>query len=219
MSAGTELALLELTVGVVLACAVVTLWRRDLRALVAVLALQGVALAGLAAVLAVHDGDVGLGVVAGVVLLATGIVIPNLLARVVRRDPGSRETTPLVNVPASLVAAAALVVLAYLSAGRLISLFPSPATRLAPLGLATVLVGFFVLVTRRKAVSQIVGLLLVDNGIALIAFLLTAGVPILVELGASLDVLLVIVVLQVLAASMRARFGHVDLDQLRELHD
>ncbi len=219
MSAGTELALLELTVGVVLACAVVTLWRRDLRALVAVLALQGVALAGLAAVLAVHDGDVGLGVVAGVVLLAKGIVIPNLLARVVRRDPGSRETTPLVNVPASLVAAAALVVLAYLSAGRLISLFPSPATRLAPLGLATVLVGFFVLVTRRKAVSQIVGLLLVDNGIALIAFLLTAGVPILVELGASLDVLLVIVVLQVLAASMRARFGHVDLDQLRELHD
>ena len=219
MSAGTELALLELTVGVVLACAVVTLWRRDLRALVAVLALQGAALAALAAVLAVHDGDVGLGVVAGVVLLAKGIVIPNLLARVVRRDPGSRETAPLVNVPASLVAAGALVVLAYLSAGRLISLFPSPATRLAPLGLATVLVGFFVLVTRRKAVSQIVGLLLVDNGIALIAFLLTAGVPILVELGASLDVLLVIVVLRVLAASMRARFGHVDLDQLRELHD
>ena len=219
MTAGTELALLELTVGVVLACAVVTLWRRDLRALVAVLALQGVALAGLAAVLAVHDGDVGLGVVAGVVLLAKGIVIPNLLARVVRRDPGSRETAPLVNVPASLVAAGALVVLAYLSAGRLISLFPSPATRLTPLGLATVLVGFFVLVTRRKAVSQIVGLLLVDNGIALIAFLLTAGVPILVELGASLDVLLVIVVLRVLAASMRARFGHVDLDQLRELHD
>ena len=219
MTAGTELALLELTVGVVLACAVVTLWRRDLRALVAVLALQGAALAALAAVLAVHDGDVGLGVVAGVVLLAKGIVIPNLLARVVRRDPGSRETAPLVNVPASLVAAGALVVLAYLSAGRLISLFPSPATRLTPLGLATVLVGFFVLVTRRKAVSQIVGLLLVDNGIALIAFLLTAGVPILVELGASLDVLLVIVVLRVLAASMRARFGHVDLDQLRELHD
>ena len=219
MSAGTELDLVELTAGVVLACAVVTLWRRDLRALVAVLALQGVALAALVAVLALHTGDVGLGVVAGVVLLAKGLVIPNLLARVVRRDPGSRETTPLVNVPASLVAAAGLVIVAYLSAGRLTSLFPSPVTRLAPLGLATVLVGFFVLVTRRKAVSQIVGLLLVDNGVALVAFLLTAGVPLLVELGASLDVLLVVVVLQVLATSMRARFGHVDLDQLRELHD
>jgi hydrogenase-4 component E len=219
MSAGTEVDLLELTAGVVLACAVVTLWRRDLRALVAVLAVQGIALAALAAVLAIHDGDVGLGVVAGVVLLAKGIVIPRLLGRVVRRDPGSRETAPLVNVPASLVAAAGLVILAYLSAGRLTSLFPSPATRLAPLGLATVLVGFFVLVTRRKAVSQIVGLLLIDNGVALVAFLLTAGVPLLVELGASLDVLLVVVVLQVLATSMRARFGHIDLDQLRELHD
>jgi hydrogenase-4 component E len=219
MSAGTDLDLVELTSGVVLACAVVTLWRRDLRALVAILALQGVALAALAAVLAVRGGDVGLGVVAGVVLLAKGLVIPSLLARVVRRDPGSRETAPLVNVPASLVAAAGLVIVAYLSAGRLTSVFPSPATRLAPLGLATVLVGFFVLVTRRQAVSQIVGLLLIDNGVALVAFLLTAGVPLLVELGASLDVLLVVVVLQVLATSMRARFGHVDLDQLRELHD
>lgn len=219
MSAGTEQDLLELAAGVVLACAVVTLWRRDLRALVAVLAVQGVALSAVAAVLAVRTSDAGLGVVAGVVLVAKGVVIPNLLIRVVRRNPGSRETTPLVNVPASLVGAAVLVILAYLSAGRITSLFPSPETDLAPLGLATVLIGFFVLVTRRKAVSQIIGLLLVDNGIALIAFLLTAGVPLLVELGTSLDVLLVVVVLQVLATSMRARFGQLDLDQLRQLHD
>jgi hydrogenase-4 component E len=219
MKPGGALDLVQLAAGVVLACAVLTLWRRDLRALISVLALQGVALATLSAVLAVHAGDVGLGVVAGVVLLAKGIVIPGLLARVVRQDPGSRETAPLVNVPASLVAAAVLVVLSYLVAGRLTSLFPDSLTRLAPFGLATVLVGFFVLVTRRKAVSQIVGLLLIDNGVALAAFLLTAGVPLLVELGASLDVLLVVVVLQVLASSMRTRFGHVDLDQLRELHD
>ncbi len=81
------------------------------------------------------------------------------------------------------------------------------------------LVGFFALVTRRKAVSQIVGILLVDNGIALVAFLATAGVPLIVELGASLDVLLVVVVLQVLTTQMRARLGSLDLDQLTELHD
>ena len=219
MRAGSALDVVELAAGVVLAGAVLALWRRDLRALVSVLALQGVALATLATVLAVEVRDIGLGVVAGVVLLAKAIVIPNLLARVVRRDPGSRETAPLVNVPASLVATAVLVVVSYLVAGRLISLFPDPLTRLAPLGLATVLIGFFALVTRRKAVSQIVGLLLIDNGVALTAFLLTAGVPLLVELGASLDVLLVVVVLQVLATTMRARFGHIDLDQLRELHD
>ncbi len=219
MTRGAALDVVELAAGVVLAGAVLALWRKDLRALISVLALQGAALSTLAAVLAVHDGDVGLGVVAGVVLLAKGLVIPGLLARVVRADPGSRETAPLMNVPASLVTAAVLVVLSYLVSGRLTTLFPDALTRLAPLGLATVLVGFFVLVTRRKAVSQIVGLLLVDNGVALVAFLLTAGVPLLVELGASLDVLLVVVVLQVLATTMRARFGHVDLDQLRELHD
>jgi len=219
MITGAELDMVQLAAGVVLVGAVLALWRRDLRALVSVLALQGAALATLAAVLAIHASDVGLGLVAGVILLAKAIVIPNLLARVVRRDPGSRETAPLVNVPASLVSAAVLVVVSYLVAGRLTALFPDPLTRLAPLGLATVLIGFFVLVTRRKAVSQIVGLLLIDNGVALTAFLLTAGVPLLAELGASLDVLLVVVVLRVLATAMRARLGQLDLDQLRELHD
>jgi len=210
---------LGLAAGVVLACAVATLWRRDLRAVVSVLALQGIALGITAAVLAVRSRDVGLGVTAALVLAAKGIVIPALLRRVVRRDPGSRETAPLVNVPASLIAAAVLIVVAYLASGKITALAPGTAARLAPLGVATVLIGFLVLATRRKAVSAITGLLLVDNGAALATFLLTAGVPLLVEFGASLDVLLVVVVLRVLATAMRARFGPFDLDQLRELHD
>jgi len=210
---------LGLAAGVVLACAVATLWRRDLRAVVSVLALQGIALGAAAAVLAAHSRDAGLGVTAALVLAAKGIVIPVLLRRIVRRDPGSRETAPLVNVPASLLAAAVLIVVAYLASGKVAALAPGTAARLAPLGVATVLIGFLVLATRRKAVSAITGLLLVDNGVALVAFLLTAGVPLLVEFGASLDVLLVVVVLRVLATTMRARLGPFDLDQLRELHD
>lgn len=216
---GALVEVVELAAGTVLVGAVLVLWRRELRAMISVLALQGGALATVAAVIAFHNGDGGLGTVAGIVLLAKGVVVPSLLARVVDADPRSRETAPLVNVPSSLVAAGGFVVLSYLVTGPVVALDRGPLTRLAPLGLATVLIGFFVLVTRRKAVSQIVGLLLVDNGVALVAFLLTAGVPMLVELGASLDVLLVVVVLQVLATTMRARFGHVDLDQLRELHD
>ncbi len=210
---------LGLAAGVVLACAVAALWRRDLRAVVSVLALQGIALGVTAAVLAAHSRDVGLGVTAALVLAAKGIVIPVLLRRIVRRDPGSRETAPLVNVPASLLAAAVLIVVAYLASGKITALAPGTAARLAPLGVATVLIGFLVLATRRKAVSAITGLLLVDNGVALVTFLLTAGVPLLVEFGASLDVLLVVVVLRVLATTMRTRFGPFDLDQLRELHD
>jgi hydrogenase-4 component E len=210
---------LGLAAGVVLACAVAMLWRRDLRAVVSVLALQGIALGVTAAVLAVNFRDPGLGVTAVVVLAAKGILIPVLLRQVVRRDPGSREAAPLVNVPASLIAAAVLIVVAYLASGKVTALAPGTAARLAPLGVATVLIGFLMLATRRKAVSAITGLLLVDNGVALVTFLLTAGVPLLVELGASLDVLLVAVVLRVIATAMRARLGPFDLDQLRELHD
>jgi hydrogenase-4 component E len=210
---------LSLAAGAVLACAVATLWRRDLRAIVSVLALQGTALGITAAVLAAGSRDAGLGVTAALVLAAKGLVIPVLLRRIVRRDPGSRETAPLVNVPASLLAAAVLIAVAYLASGPVTALAPSTAARLTPIGIATVLIGFFMLATRRKAVSQITGLLLIDNGTALATFLLTGGVPLLVEFGAALDVLLVVVVLRVLATSMRARFGPFDLDQLRELHD
>lgn len=219
MTGSGSLGVPGLAAGTVLACAVVTLWRRDLRAIIAVLAVQGIALGVTAGALAVRAHDTGLGVTAAMVLAAKGLVIPALLRRVVRGDPESRETAPLVNVPASLLAAAVLIVVAYLSSGPVTTLAPGTVSRFAAAGVATVLIGFFMLATRRKAVSQIVGLLLVDNGVALAGFLLTGGVPVLVEFGASLDVLLVVAVLQVLATRMRSRFGPFDLDQLRELHD
>jgi hydrogenase-4 component E len=210
---------LEFAAGAVLVCAVVILWRRSLGAVVKVLAVQGLALGAVALVLGVQGHDGALIAVACLVAAAKGVVIPMLLARVVGRDPTSREAEPLVNMPAALVAAAALTFLAYAVTGPVTALVPTAAGRLIPIGFATLLIGFFAMVVRRKAVSQIVGLLLVDNGIALVAFLATAGVPLLVELGASLDVLLVVAVLRVLAAQMQTTFGALDLDQLRELHD
>ncbi len=210
---------LNFAAGAVLVCAVVTLWRQDLLAIVSALSIQGVALGVTAGTIASHDHDVGLGVTAAIILLAKGVLIPTLLKNVVHRDPGGGETSPLINVPASLVAATVLTVIAYLAGSKITALYTSDVARLAPIGIATVLVGFLVLVTRRKAVSQIVGLLLLDNGIALVGLLLTAGVPLIVELGATLDVLLVVVVLRVLATTIHVRHGAVDLDQLRELHD
>jgi len=219
MNASTYEGLLELAAVLVIVSALLTLWRRSLSAIVKALATQGVALGLVALVLGLHQRDGVLVGVAVLVILAKGVVIPTLLARVLARDPASRETAPLVNVPTSLLGAAALTLLAYGATRPVVALVPTTAGRLIPLGLATTLIGFFSMVVRRRAVSQIVGLLLVDNGIALVAFLATAGVPLLVELGASLDVLLAVVVLRVLAAQLWSKFGVVDLDQLRELHD
>jgi hydrogenase-4 component E len=75
------------------------------------------------------------------------------------------------------------------------------------------------LVTRRRVVSKIVGLILVDNGIALVTFLLTAGVPLIVELGSSLDVLLVVVVVQFLVLSMGRHLRSSEIADMKELHD
>lgn len=219
MSAGSYVGALELSAGAVLVCAVMTLWRRQVRSIVTMLRLQGVALAVVAGVLAWHEHDLALAFTALLVLAVKGVLVPWLLRRVLLHDPQRRETAPLINVPASLVAAAALIVVSYVVSSKLTALAPSVATRLAPIGVATVLVGYFMLVTRRRAVSQIVGLLLVDNGIALMTFLLTAGVPLIVELGSALDVLLVVVVLQVLVVNASVRHGSFELDEMSELHD
>ncbi|MGC8499161.1 MAG: hypothetical protein ACP5OV_06675 [Acidimicrobiales bacterium] len=216
---GVAGAVIDLAAVAVLVIGVAGLWRRDLRALVGLLRIQGIALALVAAATAATQHDVGLGVTAVLVVVVKAGVVPTLLGRVARSDPGAREGAPFINVPSSLVLAAALVGLAMVVGAPLHALAPGRAAALAPLGLATVLAGYLLLVTRRRALSQVVGLLVIDNGVALMTFLLTAGVPLIVELGGSLDVLLVVVVLRALLGTMRARLGNVALDELRELHD
>jgi len=212
--------LLDLACGALLLTAVLVLWRRELAVIIRVFALQGLALAVLVGVLAGyrHDPQLG-GVAVGLLVLRAG-VLPWLLRRALAQaGEAQRETRPLVNVTASLLAAAVLTLLAYAVSRPLVALAPSPATHAIPVGITVVLIGFFVLVTRRRALSQLVGFLLMDNGITTVGFLTTAGVGLVVELGVSLDVLLAVLVLQVLASRMRETFGDTDLDELRELHD
>ena len=210
---------LDLVCGGLLLSAVLMLWRRELAAIVRLLAVQGVLLAALAALLGAREGSSELYAVAAGVLVLKAVVLPAVLRRVLRDTGEAREAEPLVNVASSLLAAALLTLLAYAVSRPLVALAPSPATQALPVGLAVVFLGFFVLVTRRRALSQVVGFLLLDNGIAATAFLATAGVPLIVELGVSLDLLLVVLVLQVLTARMRLKFGRTDLDELRELRD
>jgi len=210
---------LALAVGAVLVCAVTAVWLSSVRSLIRVVALQGVALGAVALVLGVHQDDAGLIATAAVVLLIKGVAMPLLLTRASAGGVLARESRPLVNVPASLVASAILIVVAFASARGVAHFVGTTAGALVPVGVATLLIGFFVLVARRRPLSQMVGLLLVDNGIALVAFLCTAGVPFLIELGVSMDVLLGVVVLMVLAQRLRTEFGELDLDELTELRD
>ena len=219
MSDGVYTQLLDLACGAFLLAAVVVLWRRDLAAAVRVFALQGLALAAVAALLGVHEHRWDLLAVAGGIGVLRGWALPALMRRALAASGETSESRPLVNVTASLLTAAALTLLAYAVSRPLVALHPTPATRALPVGLAVALIGFFILVTRRRALSQVVGFLLLDNGITAVAFLAASGVPLIVELGVSFDVLLAVLVLHILTTRMRAVFGHTDIDDLRELHD
>ncbi len=219
MSDGALFRLLDLAMGLGLVCGYVALWRRRLVSIIKALAVQGAAVATVAMLLGIHEGHVQ-AILAGVlVLVLKAIVIPRVLVGVVGRTVEYREIEPLVNIPTLLLGGALTTAIAYLAGRHLTTLEPSPATRAIPVGLAVMLLGFLLLVFRRKAVTQVVGFLMLENGVALVAFLTTAGLPLIVELGAALDLLLAVLVLQVLTGRMVRQFGATDLNQLVELRD
>ncbi len=210
--------LVATTTGVLLLTAVLQAWRRSLTASIRLLAVQGVALAALVATMGVAQGHAELLLVSGLVLVVKAAAILWALTRAARLTDAPREDDPLVNPTASLLLAALLTGLAYLVTVPIAAAL-GPDAMTAAVGLAMVLIGFLVLATRRTALSQLVGFVVLDNGIATVAFLTSGGVPLVVELGVTLDVLLVVLILQVLAGRMRMTHGGLDLDDLRELHD
>jgi len=211
--------MLNVFCGLFLLTAVGVLWRRRVSALITLLTVQGLMLTGIAAVLAAEHRSVEAVVVAVAVGVLKAGIVPWMLRRVHAAVPDARETRPLVNVSASLLAAAGLTLLAYVAARPLVALAPSASAHATPVGIAVVLLGFFLAATRQRAISQIIGILLIDNGIAAVAFLATGGVPLIVEFGVSADLALAVLVLQILTSRLQQTFGPSDLDELRELHD
>ena len=201
--------LIDFAAGGLMLTAVLIVWRRDLRAVVRLLAWQGLALAAIPLLRGAHDGEVAL-IYVGFTILARALAAE-------QRD--QREATPLVNTASSLLITAVLTVAAFAITRPLVNLEPSAAATAVPAAFAVVFIALFVMVTRRHAISQAAGFLMLDNGIAATAFLLTAGVPLIVELGASLDVLFAVIVIGVLTGRLRRAFGGADLDALRELRD
>lgn len=210
--------LVSLCGGVLLLTAVLIVWRRSVPAAVRGLAVQGIAVAVLAAVIGVFEGEPELIGIAAVVFGLKGLAIPLVLARAAAASPSTRDEAPLINTTAALLWAAVLTMTAYVVAQPVAALAPGPAAGALPVGFALVLIGFLLLMIRRHALGQVTGFLVLDNGIAAIAFLTVGGVPLVVEIGVSLDVLLIVLILYVVTNRM-ATSGVVDLDDLRELHD
>ena len=219
MSTSAYSQLVGLFAGVLLLSSVLIVWRRALPAQIRLLALQGAALAALVTVLGVHETSGELIGVSALVLVLKAFVLPGVLLRAVASEGLPREETPLINTTTALIVLSLLTMLAFLVSRPLVALGTGPAIAAVPVGVALVLFGFLVLATRRHAVSQLIGFLVLDNGVATVAFLTAGGVPLVVELGVSLDVLLVVLILQVLTGRIRTEYGEADLADLNELRD
>ena len=146
-----------------------------------------------------------------------GVVLPLVLGTILRRSSVRRERQPLLGPRGSLVAAVAIVFIASAAAEDAFVGASVASSRAAPAAIATVLTGLLVVMTRRKALSLVVGLLVFENGIALTAFSLTYGMPLVVELGVLFDLLISVVVAWVYSRRMLDVLGTTSTDRLRSL--
>lgn len=146
-----------------------------------------------------------------------GFVVPLVLGSVLRRSAVRRERHLLLGRQASIIAAVAIVFIAATAVNDAIPGTSVAASRALPAATAEVLTGLLIVMTRRKALSLVVGLLIFENGIALVAFSLTYGMPFVVELGVLFDVLIAVVVAWVYAGRMLDVLGSTSTDRLRNL--
>jgi hydrogenase-4 component E len=148
-----------------------------------------------------------------------GLLIPAMLNRALREAAIRREIEPYISFVTSLVLGAVATGAALLYAEELPLAPEHRGSLLVPASLATVLTGFVILVTRRKAVTQVVGYLILENGIFIMGLTLHAAMPFLVELGILLDLLVAIFVIGIVINHINREFASLDvarLDSLRE---
>lgn len=189
-----------------------------LRAIITASALQGVAL-GVLAVL-VHDHlDLETVLVAAGATLIKGFVIPSMLLRAMRNSAIRREVEPFVGYISSLLLGAVATGLSIVFAQTLPLAPEHQGSLLIPSALATVLSGFIVLTTRRKAITQVVGYLLLENGIYIMGLTLLQALPFLVEVGVLLDLFVAIFVMGIIINKISREFSSLDTARLSALKE
>jgi len=182
-----------------------------------IFALQSLLLAAIAGVVgfAYHAGHVY--VVAVLTIIGKVLFLPWRLERLVRQIKIEQEIQPFVNIPASMLICGALTVLAYVVARPITSLERLGSNTLA-VAIALLLTGFFLMINRRKAITQVLALLTMENGVMLAAIALTTyGMPLVVEIGIFFDVVVAVMVLGILVFRIRETFASMDVSKLNEL--
>ena len=193
--------------------------QRRIVTLVNLLALQGGLLCAATLLLAWRTGENHLYVSAALTFSLKVVFLPWLLHRLIRRLEVYWDTEPMLNVAGTMLVGLLVVVFAF-GLAQPISAIASTATRSAiGIAVAVVLLAFLTMITRRKATSQVVGFLSMENGLFFGAMSATYGMPMIVELGVALDVLVAMLVLGVFFFQIREQFDSLDLHHLESLRE
>ncbi len=202
---------------IVLISGILLLWRRSIGAYISSFRWQSAALAGVIALIGFFGDAPELYLVAVFTFVVKGLILPHYLQRMMVRLKVTREIQPYVNNATSLIIAGLLVLLAYAVTRPLMLVGGSPTRSGIPLAIGLIFVGLFVILSRKKALTQIIGFLVLENGIVLLTALTTYGIPLVVELGVFLDLLMGFLVMQVLVYQIHGTFESIDVDQLNQL--
>lgn len=200
-----------------LLCALILLWRRGVAAYITAFTWQSVVLGALTAAVAYFGHDPQLYVVAVLLFGIKAVAIPKLLRRVSQRFTAGRESAPYVNTATSLLVSGLLVLLAYAAARPLEAVADAPTRAGMPLAMGLLFISLFIIISRKLAITQVIGFLMLENAIALLAVLATYGVPLIVELGVFLDALMGFIVMQIFLYDIHDTFSTTDVDVLKRL--
>jgi hydrogenase-4 component E len=185
------------------------------RAIYAVAA-QSFLIAVAGAVLAASTGNADLWVIAGITLTVKAVVLPWVLHRVVQRMNVRREVEPVIPVAATLALTVAVVVMSFQLSGSLGAIGQAITGNALPVGIALTLLGVLVMATQKTALTQMVGLFASENGIFFTAMAVTQGMPLIIEIGVILDVILAALVMAIMVLRVRSTVD-ADIADLAEL--
>jgi len=193
--------------------------QRRILSLVNLFALQGAILSVSTAIVAHTSGATHLYASAALSLLLKVILLPWILHRLISRLNVRWDTETQLNIPATMLVGIIVVVFAFALAQPIAQLSAAVTRSTIGIALAVVLLSFLMMITRRKAISQVIGFLAMENGLFFAATSATYGMPMVVELGVALDVLVGTLILGVFFFQIREQFDSLDLQHMEQLKE
>jgi hydrogenase-4 component E len=211
--------LINLFAAVLLLLSFALLAQRRVLSLIHLFTLQGLTLVASTSMMAWFTAQPHLWFSAALTFALKVVVIPWLLHRLVKRLNVRWDVESLFNIPTTMLIGIVLVIFAFNLAAPISSLSASVARGTLGIALACVLLSFLMMITRTKAIAQVIGFLAMENALFFAATSATYGMPMVVELGIALDVLIGMVILGVFMFQIREQFDSLDIRKLERLKE